>query len=107
PATLMGVNGRPTRACALSRDSERPSCCDQPTEPQTPNVTTAATKNARFKLISFIRKSPSIKFIVFQPLSASLIHVKGSTRPTEIDVLMIWRFREFCEVWGGELPFSN
>src|SRR6185369_12483011 len=32
PATLTGVRGRPTRACASSTDSETPRCSDQPTE---------------------------------------------------------------------------
>src|SRR5882762_10006686 len=50
PATLTGVNGRPTRACALSTDNERPPDCDQSIEPETPNATTAATSSARFNL---------------------------------------------------------
>src|SRR6266481_120738 len=41
PATLTGVNGRPTRACALSTDNERPLDCDQSIEPEAPNTTTA------------------------------------------------------------------
>src|SRR5882757_4209244 len=54
PATLTGVNGRPTRACALSTDSKRPSFSDHPTEPETPHATTAATNKARFKPICLI-----------------------------------------------------
>src|SRR5260221_4481001 len=54
PATLTGVNGRPTRACALSTDSKRPSFFDHPTEPEIPHATTAATNKARFKPICLI-----------------------------------------------------
>src|SRR5882757_482263 len=50
PATLTGVNGRPTRACALSTDNESPPDCDRSIEPETPNTTTAATSSARFNL---------------------------------------------------------
>src|SRR5262252_2252639 len=35
PATLTGVNGRPTRAWALSTDSETPRCSDQLKESRT------------------------------------------------------------------------
>jgi hypothetical protein len=58
PATLTGVNGRPTRACALSIESARPSL-DQSIEPATPNATTAAANNNRFRLICFIAISLS------------------------------------------------
>jgi hypothetical protein len=54
PAALTGVNGRPTRACALATDKERPSPCDQEIEPQTPHATTAATSNVRFAFVLFI-----------------------------------------------------
>ena len=37
PATLTGVNGRPTLACALSIDSERPLSGDHVTDPRVPN----------------------------------------------------------------------
>ena len=48
-ATLTGVPGRPTRACALLADNERPWLCDQSTEPKTPQTTTAAIRNVCFK----------------------------------------------------------
>jgi hypothetical protein len=70
----MGVNGRPTRACALSTDNETPSTCDQPIEPQTPNMTTAATKITRFKLICFI----AISFYKNHLLSAGLCVIDPS-----------------------------
>src|SRR5258705_5823376 len=54
PATLTGVSGRPTRACAASTENERPSLLDHSTEPATPHATTAATNNARFTLMFFI-----------------------------------------------------
>src|SRR4051794_23652287 len=54
PATLTGVKGRPIRACALSTDRETPPVCDRSTEPATPNATTAAAGNARFRLICFM-----------------------------------------------------
>jgi hypothetical protein len=49
PAPLKGVKGRPTRACALVANSERPSVCDQSSEPKTPQVMRAMIHNARFK----------------------------------------------------------
>jgi hypothetical protein len=57
PATLTGVPGRPTRACALLTDNERPWLCDQSTEPKTPQTTTAAIKNVCFKSTRFIATS--------------------------------------------------
>jgi hypothetical protein len=57
PATLTGVNGRPTRACALSTDSKRPSFSDHPTEPEIPHATTAAVNKARFRPICLITGS--------------------------------------------------
>ena len=69
----MGVNGRPTRACALVANSERPSVCDQSSEPKTPQVTTAATKNARFKPTCFISTSLAHRMSAFQETCPSLI----------------------------------
>src|SRR3954453_11462951 len=46
PATLTGVSGRPTRACAASIDNERPLSRDHSTEPETPQTTTAAASMA-------------------------------------------------------------
>ena len=60
PATLTGVSGRPTRACALSKENERPSFADQSIEPAAPNATIAAANNNRFKLICFIAISLSL-----------------------------------------------
>ena len=52
-----GVNGRPTLACALSIDSERPPLGDHVTDPRAPNAKTAVAKNARLTLIVFIPTS--------------------------------------------------
>src|SRR5258705_11902304 len=54
PATLTGVNGRPTLASALSIDSERPLLGDHVTDPRGPNAKTAVAKNTRLMLIFFI-----------------------------------------------------
>jgi hypothetical protein len=59
PAPLKGVSGRPTRACALPIDNERPSLCDQSTEPETPHATTADTRNTFLRSICFITSSLS------------------------------------------------
>src|SRR5882762_2863995 len=62
PATLTGVRGRPTRACALSAENEGPSLVHS-TEPEVPHTTTAANNNARLGLI-FMTISPLLPFPV-------------------------------------------
>src|SRR6516165_4985811 len=44
PATLTGVNGRPTRARALSIDSEMPPCSDQPKDNNAAHVKAEAAR---------------------------------------------------------------
>lgn len=66
PAPLTGVKGRPTRACALVANNERPSFCDQPMEPKSPQVTTAATNIVRFKPTCFIASSLTHRRSAFQ-----------------------------------------
>src|SRR6476469_7811115 len=44
PATLTGVNGRPTLASALSIDSARPPLGDHATDPSAPSATTAVPR---------------------------------------------------------------
>src|SRR5262249_37403250 len=51
PATLTGVNGRPTRAWALSIDSETPRCSDQLKES---NAAHAKVDVAIARFLSFI-----------------------------------------------------
>jgi hypothetical protein len=57
PATLTGVAGRPTLACAVSTDSEGPLFFDHSTDPNVPHTRTAAAKNARLALIFVIETS--------------------------------------------------
>src|SRR3954447_1034063 len=57
PATLTGVAGRPTLACAVSMDSESPSFFDHSTDPKVPHARTAATRNICLPLICFIEAS--------------------------------------------------
>jgi hypothetical protein len=57
PATLTGVAGRPTLACAVSMESERPSFFDHSAEPKVPHARTAAAKNTRLAVTSFIESS--------------------------------------------------
>jgi hypothetical protein len=57
PATLTGVNGRPTLACALSAATERPSVGDQFIDARTPNARIAVASNARLMLIFLIATS--------------------------------------------------
>ncbi len=74
PAPLTGVNGRPTRACALVEKSERPSVCNYSGEPKTPHATTAATKSARFKSTRFIATSIAHRRSTFhKPAHASFV----------------------------------
>jgi hypothetical protein len=49
PATLTGVNGRPTRAWALSTESETPPCSDHP------NDSNAAQAKAEVAIASFLK----------------------------------------------------
>src|SRR3982751_4592461 len=54
----MGVSGRPTRAWALSTDSEMPRCSDQPKESSAAhvNVEAAITTVVRlFRFMAFLR----------------------------------------------------
>ena len=75
PATLTGVNGRPTLASAFSIDSEGPLLGDQVTDPRVPNAKTAVANNARLMLIFFISISSAEKSIESHPRSARLIQV--------------------------------
>jgi hypothetical protein len=59
PATLTGVNGRPPRACALSKDDETPLPCCPSIDKEIAHITTAASKSARFAPICLIQ-SPSL-----------------------------------------------
>src|SRR3954453_21095497 len=54
PATLIGVPGRPTLACALSMESEGPSTGDHPGEANEPTANTAAANSACLMLIFLI-----------------------------------------------------
>ena len=54
PATLTGVNGRPTLACALSTATERPSLGDHPTDARAPNARAAVASKACLTLIFLI-----------------------------------------------------
>src|SRR5882757_7469448 len=67
PATLTGVNGRPTRACALPTDNERPPDWDQSIEPETPETTTATTNSARFNQTLFMTILLFSSIVVFGP----------------------------------------
>ena len=59
PATQTGVSGRPTRARALSPESEMPILSgEHSTDPRTPPTITAAASNARFKPMHFITLLP-------------------------------------------------
>jgi len=51
PATLTGVNGRPTLACALSTATERPASGDQLIDASAPNASVAVASRARLMLI--------------------------------------------------------
>jgi hypothetical protein len=75
PATLTGVNGRPTLASALSIDSERLPLGDQATEPSVPSAKTAVANNARLMLIFFISISSAERSTERHPRSARLIQV--------------------------------
>src|SRR6476660_8437195 len=57
PATLTGVNGRPTLACALSTATERPSLGDHPTDARAPNARAAVTNKTFLTLIFLIPTS--------------------------------------------------
>jgi hypothetical protein len=81
PATLTGVPGRPTRACALLTDNERPWLCDQSTEPKTPQTTTAAIKNVCFKPTRFIATSLKERLAInLQSLICSRVNPAGQTQ---------------------------
>jgi hypothetical protein len=54
PATLTGVNGRPTRAWALSTDSETPRCSDQLNESNVANAKAEVAIANVLKLIWFM-----------------------------------------------------
>src|SRR5436305_975735 len=54
PATLIGVPGRPTLACALSMESEGPSTGDHPGEANEAAANTAAANSACLMLIFLI-----------------------------------------------------
>src|SRR4051794_24204501 len=56
PATLTGVAGRPTLACALSTDSVRPPSRDRSAEPKVPQVRTTAN-TVRLMLMGFMVSS--------------------------------------------------
>jgi hypothetical protein len=75
PATLTGVNGRPTLASALSIDSESPPLGDHATEPRVPNAKTAVANNARLMLIFFILISSAEGTTESHPPSTGLIQV--------------------------------
>jgi hypothetical protein len=77
PATLTGVNGRPTRACALPTDNERPPDWDQSIEPETPETTTATTNSARFNQTLFMTILLFSSIVVFGPEDGSLIHINA------------------------------
>src|SRR6516165_6077033 len=56
PATLTGVNGRPTRAWALSIDSEMPPCSDQPKDNNAAHVKAEAARAVfRARFMGFLR----------------------------------------------------
>src|SRR5215468_7943279 len=58
PATLTGVNGRPTRAWALSIDSEMPPCSDQPKDKNAAHVKAeAASAVFRACFMGFLHSS--------------------------------------------------
>jgi len=75
PATLTGVPGRPTLACALSVDSERPLPGDHVTDPRVPNAKTAVARNARLMVIFFISISSAERTTENHPCAVCLIQV--------------------------------
>lgn len=75
PATLTGVNGRPTLACALSVDSERPLPGDHVTDPRAPNAKTAVARNARLMVIFPISISSAERVTENHPCAVCLIQV--------------------------------
>jgi hypothetical protein len=60
PATLTGVSGRPTLACALSIDSVSPSFGDQFAGAKNPVVRTAAAKSSCFGWISQLQNGNGV-----------------------------------------------
>jgi hypothetical protein len=58
PATLTGVNGRPTRAWALSTDSETPRCSDQLKESNAAHAKVEVTIATFLRLICFMDFTP-------------------------------------------------
>src|ERR1700730_14955961 len=86
PATLTGVPGRPTRACPLLTDNERPWLCDQSTEPKTPQTTTAAIKNVCFKPTRFIATSLKEHLATNPPILdlLSILRVKRNSQSSDV-----------------------
>src|SRR5436305_6819915 len=61
PATLIGVPGRPTLACAVSVTSDGPVLFDHSIEPKVPHAKTAAARHACPMLMFFIEASLIVK----------------------------------------------
>src|SRR4051794_16816780 len=61
PATLTGLSGRPTLACAVSVTNEGPVFFDHSIVPKVPHAKTAAARNACPMLIFFIEASLVVK----------------------------------------------
>jgi len=77
PATLTGVNGLPTLACALSTAIEGPSPGDQLIDARVPKARVAVANNARLMPIFFIATSCAQQANDNDPRSVRLIQVKG------------------------------
>src|SRR4029079_1592101 len=61
PAALTGVSGRPTRAWALSIDSETPPCSDQPKDTNAAHVKAEAARAVfRACFMGFLRCAKNI-----------------------------------------------
>jgi hypothetical protein len=92
PATLTGVAGRPTLACAVSMDSEGPLFFDHSTDPNVPHARTTATINVRLALIFFIETS-IVKTTMLPATRRPLIYINPRIRKNGVHLSLKLQFR--------------